>query len=259
MMMNGSKTELIVNSGHIFYKFLIRILIRFSDAILLLSNEELKIWSRFNSRGNYFRVVNPFIPNPNELKNQTIEKKKPHTILFVGRLIKEKGIYELIDAMKEIINRVDCQLLVVGEGKEKNAIHDRINNTHLKESVLLMGYLENEKLYQVYQMADVFILPSYREGFSTSITEAMSCGLPIVTTSVGGMPDHLLEGVNTLFIPPGNAVAIVSAVVRLLNDRELRLKMGQANLEKVKEFSPEIVAGNYIEIFSELIESGYIR
>ncbi len=80
----------------------------------------------------------------------------------------------------------------------------------------------------------------------------MSFGLPIVTTRVGGIPDHLQNGVNALFIEPKDPEAIANAVIRLLNDPKLCLELHCANLDKVKEFLPENVVHAYIEIFLEI-------
>jgi glycosyltransferase involved in cell wall biosynthesis len=169
-------------------------------------------------------------------------------------LIKEKGIYELLAAMVDILKQVDCHLFIAGDGPEKDEIICFIQNANLETSISLLGYLHSEKLYEAYQESTIFILPSYREGFPTVIIEAMNFGLPIITTPVGGNPDHLQHGINVLFVKPKDPKSIVNAVVQLLNDPKLCMEMRYANLAKAQDFKPDNVVSHYVEIFSELLE-----
>ena len=177
------------------------------------------------------------------------------TLLFVGRLIKEKGIFELLEAMTDILGQVDCRLLIAGDGNEKEEVIRRIKSAGLENSVFLLGYLDSERLYELYKRSSLFILPSYREGFPTVITEAMNFGLPIITTPVGGIPDHLQDGVNALFIKPKDPQAIANAVVCLLTHPKLCLEMHFANLDKVREFRQENVMPKYVKILTKLLEN----
>jgi glycosyltransferase involved in cell wall biosynthesis len=174
-------------------------------------------------------------------------------LLFVGRLINEKGIFELLDAMSIILKQLDCRLQIAGDGEQRAAILDRIRSANLTKSISLLGYLDGGQLSQAYQRASALVLPSYREGFPSSITEAMSFGLPIVTTAVGGIPDHLLPEVNALYIPIGDPEAIARAVLRLAADPILCERMGRANLAKIRDFAPEQVAPQYLAVFRDLL------
>jgi len=257
LKINGSKTALLIEPRHNLYKLLARFLIHRSHAILLLSDEGMQQWNYFEPKGRYYHVDNPFIPEKrlkSEINLNIVSKANlSPTLLFVGRLIKDKGIFELLEAMTEILKHVDCHLLIAGDGNEKEEIIRRIKNFKLENSMSLLGYLDATKLHEVYLKSTILIHPSYREGFPTAIIEAMSFGLPIITTPVGGIPDHLQNGVNALFIKPKDPEAVANAVVRLLNDPKLCLEMQCANLDKVKEFLPENVAHTYVEIFSELL------
>ena len=158
--------------------------------------------------------------------------------------------------MPLILEKTDCHLFVVGDGSEKGALLQRVESLSLNRSVSLLGYLEAVSLAEVYRSASLFILPtSHPEGFPSVIAEAMSFGLPIITTRVGGIPDHLKEGINAIFIQPNNPSSLANAVVRLLNDPKLRLEMRQANLTKSKDFAPETVGHQYVDIFGELLRS----
>jgi len=257
---HGSKTAPLNAPGHFLYKSLTRSVIRLSDAILLLSTEEMRTWADFEPKGRYYRVDNPFRSmdkshsQPPESKLDNIRSRP--TLLFAGRLVEEKGVYDLLDALPLILRQIDCHLMIAGAGK-KDEIQRRIETANLSQSVSLLGYLAADQLADVYRSASVFILPSYfGEGFPTVIAEAMSFGLPIVTTPVRGVRDHLQDGLNALFVQPRNPRGIANAVLKLLSNPGLCAEMGQANLAKVQDFGPEIIAPRYSEIFSKLLQSG---
>lgn len=257
---HGSKTAPLALPGTSLYKLLTRMLIRWSDAILVLSNEELHSWSDFEPRGKYYRIDNPFIPNnalgAEHLLSKVETQNEKHTLLFVGRLIKCKGIFDLLDAMPIILKQTDCHLLIAGDGAEKAEIQRRVDSAHLNRSVSLLGYIDSDRLSNVYQSSTIFILPTYcGEGYPTVIAEAMSFGIPIVTTALRGTSDHLQDGLNALFVPPRDPQAIAQAVLRLTNSPSLRVKMGQANMAKIQDFSPENVAPKYLKIFYEVLHT----
>jgi glycosyltransferase involved in cell wall biosynthesis len=254
---HGSKADLLINPKHKIYKFLTYLLIRLSDSILMLSNEELNAWTRFYPKGKYYRVDNPISPNNISSLSSKFDFKLPDTyptLLFVGRLIKEKGIHELIAAMKDILKQIECRLLIAGVGEEKEEIVQKIKNGKMEKYISLLGYLNSEELNRAYQESSIFILPSYREGFPNSILESMGYGLPIIVTPVGAITDHLQDGVNAIFIKPKDPNAITNAVIHLLNDPKLYFEMGQANFDKIKEFSLENIIHEYLKIFHELLE-----
>ena len=257
---HGSKTTPLSLPGNSMYKFMTRLVVRLTDAIFLLSTEEIRAWTDFEPRGHYYRVDNPFLPSSTRKTGSfanTIKKTDSYpTLLFAGRLLRLKGIFDLLDAMPLILKQIDCRLLIAGYGEEKEEIEHCIAKANLQQRVSLLGYLDSEHLADIYRSTSVFILPTYYgEGFPTVISEAMSFGLPIVTTAIRGTADHLKNEVNTLFVPPRDPQAIASAVVRLLRDPKLCEEMGCANLAKVQEFAPENVAPKYSEIFSELLET----
>lgn len=255
LIQHGSKTAPLVKPGFILYKFLTRLLIRLSDAILLLSTEELESWADFEPKGQYYRVDNPFIAvKSDNLTNIFGSKKSCPTLLFVGRLIKQKGIFDLLDAMPLILRQIDCHLLIAGDGEERKEIKRYLEKANLEKSVTLLGYLDFDHLCDIYRSASVFVLPTYfGEGFPGVIVEAMSFGLPIVTTPIRGSRDHLQDGIHALFVNSKDPDAIAEAVLSLLNDPKLCSDVRCANLNKVKEFAPENVVPKYVEIFSQLL------
>jgi glycosyltransferase involved in cell wall biosynthesis len=261
LMMHGSQTSSLGKPGHNLYKFLTKILVQFSDAILLLSTEELLEWTNFAPIGKYFLVANPCeLKSSSEVNMLKTESRKTTcpTLLFVGRLIKAKGVFDLIDAMPMILKKTDCFLLIAGDGECKEEAQRRINESNLGLGIKLLGYVDSKAISDLYKSSNIFLLPTYcTEGFPTVIAEAMSFGLPIITTAIRGTRDYLVNGINALFVPPEDPKAIAESVLRLLGDADLCLLMQHANLTTVQDFKPEIVARRYMEIFCNQLTTNH--
>lgn len=258
LMMHGSQSCKLVRPGNKWFKLFTGLLIRLSDAILLLSTEEQKEWDKFFPNGKYYKVDNPFISiDPLKLCQISDFSKKgvPPKLLFVGRLTKTKGIFDLLDAMPNILSKVDCHLQIAGQGEDKDLIIQRIKQLNLNHAVTLLGYIDSINLSDVYKSSTIFVLPTFsdNEGLPTVIVEAMSFGLPIITTNTRGIRDHFQDGINAIIVQSRDPVSISIAVEKLLNNPGLCLKMSQANITKIKLFEPSCVALDYVQIFSKLL------
>jgi len=167
-------------------------------------------------------------------------------LLFVGRLIAPKGIYDLLGAMPRLLQRSPCHLMVAGAG-EDGRVRRLIAELGIGDSVTLVGYLEGPALSAAYRAASVFVLPTYWvEGFPLVVLEALFFGLPIVTTRIRGMADHLSEGVHALFVRSHSAADLADALARLLSDPDLRSSMSGANKELVRNFAPDEIGRVYV-------------
>ena len=169
------------------------------------------------------------------------------TILCVGRLIPGKGQQDLVRALPLVQETVPSRLVLAGDGPERERLRALAVELGVGNSVELTGYVEGAKLGGLYGSADVFALPTtHDEGFPTVILEAMGAGLPIVTTRTRGAPDHLVDGEHVLYTPPHDPQALAERLVLTLVDDKLSRRLGDANREKIKEFDPDRVAGDYL-------------
>jgi glycosyltransferase involved in cell wall biosynthesis len=222
---------------------------RSANAVLVLSDDERRAWERSVPKGRFFLVANPyerrFPTGPRSLHPVP-------TILFVGRLMKAKGVFELLQAFAELTETEPCRLSLVGDGEDGSAVLAWVREHGLSDRVDVPGYVDGPDLMQKYMDAVAFVLPSYSEGFPTVISEAMDAGLPIVTTRCRGMADRLEEGVNCLFVAPGDAHGLAAAVRRLLHDPELRDAMGKANRRRVEDFAPDVVVRDYVRVLESV-------
>ncbi len=249
---HGSRVDLLSSPGQRALKRATLQLLRAVDGALLLSSEELECFRAIAPEARFEVVSNPFEPLAGTgPRNGGLARTaaSPARLLFAARLFEEKGVFDVLDAVELLIRRRRAHLVVAGAGSAEPELERRIAARNLGSHVTLTGHLPATSLAREYAEADVFVFPTYYpgEGFPTVIAEAMGAGLPIVTTQMRGITDHLRDGINALFVPARDPDAIAGAVERLLADEQLRESMANANLEAVKAFAPERVAREYLE------------
>jgi glycosyltransferase involved in cell wall biosynthesis len=260
LLIHGSRSDRLVRPGHPGFKLATKVLLRRADAILVLSQEELEEWRTFYPQVKAQQVSNPFVSRQDILRRAESvpsgTSSNAPELLFVGRLMVEKGVFDLVDAIATLKQTATCHLFVVGDGPEKVRLEKRIRQLGLQTNITLTGYLSGNELADTYRRAHVFVLPSWTEGFPTVITEAMDAGLPIVTTKLRGMADHLAEGRNAIFVPAKNPAALAEALLKIIMNDALRAEMSRANQADVKKFRPEVVANEYVRIIQDTVRRG---
>jgi glycosyltransferase involved in cell wall biosynthesis len=252
---HGSQSRRVVAPGSILFKAATERLLTLADGVLVLSREEQAELTAFSPESRVFTVRYPQTA-PTTATIRDAEPRGPSAeakILSVSRLIVAKGLLELVRALPLVRRECPCRLVVAGAGPAESAIRTLAADLDVLDHVDFPGYVEGEELARLYGTADVFALPTYhKEGFPTVILEAMAAGLPIVTTRWRGPADHLVEGENALFVPPRDSVALATSLIRLLKEEQLRSSMAEANLEKVREFDPDLVAEEYLAILERI-------
>ncbi|WP_432508835.1 glycosyltransferase family 4 protein [Kineococcus auxinigenes] len=179
----------------------------------------------------------------------------PLRVLFVGRLVPEKGPAVLLDAVAALrrgVDPLDVRLRVVGAGPLAEELAAQVERDGLAEVVELVGPLGNEQLPVQYAWADVFCLPSFAEGVPVVLMEALATALPVVTTAIAGIPELVRDGVEGRLVPPGDSGALVAALrgVAAL-DAEGRRALGSAGRRRVREeFSPVLNAERLREVLA---------
>jgi glycosyltransferase involved in cell wall biosynthesis len=190
---------------------LARAVVRRMNVVLAVSNalaDELR-----GLGGRDVRVV----PNGVELPDVVGEEAEPPEILFAGRLSREKGILELVEAAR------GHKLVVAGDGPLRARVPEAL------------GWLPPDELASLYARAAVVACPSHREGFGVACAEAMAHGRAVVASDVGGLRDLVGDGETGLSVPPADVGALRRALERLLADAELRRRLGANARERVRE------------------------
>jgi glycosyltransferase involved in cell wall biosynthesis len=251
---HGSRPDRLTGWDHLAFRWATRLLLHLSDAAMVLSREELEGWKRFYPGGKFFIARNPYVPKalPRETPGPDPARQEK-VILYVGRFIREKGVLDLLNAVALLKDRPGFHVSLVGDGPYKTEIVEEIRRLGLGKLVSLTGYLEGKALGAAYGSADIFVLPSWSEGFPRVLAEAMDAGMPIVTTHIRGAVDYLEQGRNALLVPVRDPVALAGALESLLSDSELRRRMSEANRERLEAFSPDVVAGEYLGILNEVL------
>jgi glycosyltransferase involved in cell wall biosynthesis len=173
------------------------------------------------------------IPSGVEFPPVVGDEADPPEVLYAGRLSEEKGILELVEAARGL------NLVVAGDGP----LRDRVP--------MARGFLPPDELAPLYARAAVVACPSHREGFGVACLEAMAHGRPVVASAVGGLLDLVVDGETGIHVPPGDIAALRAALERLLADRELRRRMGEAGRRRAAErFSWQAVTRQTVELYA---------
>jgi glycosyltransferase involved in cell wall biosynthesis len=180
------------------------------------------------------------------------------TILFMSRLVREKGVYELLEAFARLSERHrGIRLNIAGDGEESAAVARWIDSSGLGDRIGLLGYLRGEKKARALREADIFVLPTrHGEGCPVALLEAMAAGLAVIATPVGGIPDVFRDGVNGILLRDSRPATIAEAVAQLLDDDELRARTGQHNRREAwQKFESRIVVRRLEELYREVASS----
>jgi glycosyltransferase involved in cell wall biosynthesis len=158
----------------------------------------------------------------------------PVRLLFVGRLVPEKGVLVLLRALGTLRDRdVRIETVLVGDGPYRDELERAARRLGVDEQITFTGALTGARVAPLYREADVFCLPSFAEGLPVVLMEAMANELPVVTSRIAGIAELVDEGVNGVLLPPGRDDVIADALGRLSADPELRAEWGRAGRERV--------------------------
>jgi glycosyltransferase involved in cell wall biosynthesis len=159
-------------------------------------------------------------------------------LLFVGPWLPAKGIRYLVDAFTSLAALGDVELACVGTEVPADDVLSAFPAA-VRSSVSVVTHADRHELCEQLEQADVFVLPSLSEGFSSALLEAMAASMPVVATRVGAAVDLLEDGRNGVLVPSADAAALVAAVTRLLGDVRTRTAMGEAARRTASRFTTD--------------------
>jgi len=242
-------------SGNIILKFFILTVLKIS---LLFKKSYILVQNKYD-----FDFVKKKLPNKNNIllpasgvdTNKFLQTKEPKgnvIFLFASRIIKDKGIIELIEATKQLKSqKKKFELYIAGSPDFQNK--STISHVQLKtwESLGYIRYLGLVKdMEQLYKKVHVGILPSYREGLPKSLLEAASSGKPIITTDVPGCNEIVKNEFNGLIVPPKDSNELMKAMKKLILNKKLRISMGKKGRELIKKnFSNSKAAKDIVNLY----------
>jgi len=177
----------------------------------------------------------------------------PIKVLFLGIIGHRKGVYDLLPAFADARATVPGMKLLVGGNGEVDQARMRAAELGLGDSVEFLGWVGGDRKNELLAAADIFVLPSYNEGLPISLLEAMSWGVPVISTTVGGIPELIRDGTDGYLIEAGDVPALARRLAELAGDPDLRRRMGRAGREQVAEsFSREAVLPRLEQLYADI-------
>jgi glycosyltransferase involved in cell wall biosynthesis len=182
------------------------------------------------------------------------KKKKNIPLLFVGRLVKKKGVQYLIDSLPLILAKhPQAHLVVVGDGPEKGNLKLRSVDLGISDHVYFLGAVKNKHLPALYQASDVVVFPSIMEGFGLVVVEALGCECATVTTDLPAMQDIIANGKTGLVVPQKNIRELADKIICLLDDPKLRRSLGREGRRFVlKNYDWNIIKQKYVDLIESM-------
>lgn len=224
-------------AGNLLLTGLLRRFFLWSNVVTVLSNMELAAYQAFDRRINVHLVPNAI--NPAGLVDQmrSYNTAQPLRLVYVGRLVRTKGLFELIEALAQLKRAGrEFHLSIAGGGSDQPEMVVAMEKADLVDRVTFLGSVFDEKKYRLWLGSDLFVFPTHAEGLPYSLLEAMAAGCVPITTPVAAIPDVMRDGEHGLFVPPKDAQALESAVAALDDDRERMVRMAEAARRRVAEY-----------------------
>ncbi|HEU4760466.1 MAG TPA: glycosyltransferase family 4 protein, partial [Dehalococcoidia bacterium] len=234
---------------HPWIKPVVRIVLRHADGIVAIS-DGLKALAEPLAARRPISVIPFGIDRTEFYPAETPLPAPPLHLLFVGRLVEQKALPVLLEAMSLVRNSGrDARLTIVGDGPRRAACEALVADMALQEHVEFAGWRGRPEVPEFFRRAHVFVLPSYVESFGQVMLEAMASGLPVVTTHLSNMAGLIQQESNGLLVPAGDARALADAIGRLAADEPFRLRLAERSRDDARAYSWESVAAQYLELF----------
>jgi glycosyltransferase involved in cell wall biosynthesis len=200
------------------------------------------------------KLFQPHTPEEKTAKRKELGLSLEKTIVvFVGRVVWVKGLDVLLQAWAALSENVrkETLLVIVGDGAERQNLEKLSESLGIQDSILMVGMKEGVRDY--YQAADMFVLPSRSEGMSTSLTEAMACGLPVIASSVGAAPDVVRDGENGILFQSENHQELAQKLAALFEQRDRWDEMGKRARETVTAYGDvSVTLKQVLQLYEEL-------
>ena len=226
--------------------------LRKADLLIVLS-ESWKQW--FISIGlneNRITVLHNITDHP-VLRPKIKEQDHKIHFLFLGEIGERKGVFDILRGLSKYKSSMENKIeLRIGGNKNEKLLLDIINKNGLNDIVKFEGWIEGDKKINLLNWADVFILPSHNEGLPISILEAMSYGMPIISTPVGGIPEVVTE--NGVLVTPGDEDEICYAMKKYIDNPDLLRSEGCISQKVIQTYLPEYVMNHLRNIYEKIIK-----
>lgn len=186
-------------------------------------------------------------------KNLTHNQSEKFRFVCTGSLIKRKGFDFLIDAFSKSGLQSRAEILIIGEGNQRNELESKINSLGLGNSVFLLGKKQKSEIIETLKTGDAFILPSRSENFSVAVLEALAIGLPVIATICGGIRECINDK-NGILVEVDNVDQMVVALQNMVNNINI-FSRNDIRHECLRLYGPSVVADEIISVYNGVIEN----
>ena len=235
----------------------IRTTVESSSAVLVLSGASARWMREFAPRADITVLGNPVaIPAGPTVYEQRPPAAGAGRVLFLGWIYDFKGCYDLLQAWVMFRQRCPGWRLVMGGKGEVDRLLQQADALGIRDDLDFLGWVSGEAKERALRNADVFVLPSYREGMPVSVLEAMAYGVPVVTTPVGGVPDMMQADVHGLWVTPGDVQGLAQQLVQLAESPALRERLARsAHAHVIERNSVAAVTAPLLDLYARLAAS----
>lgn len=221
------------------------------DVLIVLSESWKKWFTEIGINGDKIIILHNITPYPTIIQEAKVQDGKIH-FLFLGEIGKRKGVFDILNAISKNRSFFEKKLqLRIGGNRNEKKLLETIKKYELENIVFFEGWVGGEKKIELLNWADLYILPSFNEGLPISILEAMSYGLPIISTPVGGIPE-VVKG-NGVLVTPGNIKEIHDAIKKYIDNPLLIEKERNISLKMVETYLPDFVMNQLKNIYEKLL------
>jgi glycosyltransferase involved in cell wall biosynthesis len=213
-------------------------LLKEANVCITVSNFTAQTLTRLGAASRRIRISGNGI-DPQLINQISALQKKAYDAVFVGRISKEKGVFDLLEVWRQIVSeRGHVRLLIIGSGPDLLEVKEIVENYGLKENVVVRGGVDDVEMYSLLKSGRVFVFPSRFEGWGLAVAEALACGLPVVCYDIPALREVFGECKSVFFVPVGNIERLSSAVKKIL----------EMEKKKYDEFSE--ISRNYVSRFA---------
>jgi glycosyltransferase involved in cell wall biosynthesis len=252
---HGSDLSVLERQTFFYRRMLVPYLQKHINAWFFLSNEEKDLIHNYNAGlgKKVFvtaNIVDPkrSIPSVDFKKKYALDNEK-FKVLFVGRIVREKGVFSLLESIPLLPFKDRCKFIFVGDGPDMQELRTLSEKLNLSAYTQFTGYIPDEECDHFYANADILAFPTYfNEGFPMALFKSVAAGLPVITTPIRAAKDHLTAPENVLWVDGQSAASVASAITALYDDHELRKKMSVNNRQIGQKFTREQVCLGMSEV-----------
>jgi glycosyltransferase involved in cell wall biosynthesis len=252
---HGSDVSILESRSFFYKKVVIPYLVKHIDAWFFLSNEEKEMIRRYNPAlaGKIFITANIVDPGRSvaslEFRKKYSLDDNRFKVLFVGRIVREKGVFSLLQSIPLLDCKDNCVFLFVGDGPDLKELQQLSETLNVTAYTRFLGFIPDEECDHFYANVDILAFPTFfNEGFPMALFKSVAAGLPVITTQIRAAKDHLTAPDNVLWVDGESPESVAKAIAALYKDYDLRLAMSQNNLRIAKKFTREYVCSEMSEV-----------